>query len=186
MKSQRCRFSKQQQTTLLLNYLDFPKADVSQTIAIMSSFKTSPICVHLGSLFTEFSKLPERDWEYELTKKDQEISELKKQIDTLQQREDKNIKQKEKELEIEKQKQKELEKEIQNQKQKQKQKELEIELENNKTIKPQDFESDIFEACINGKLSSVIYLISHGTSIESKDNGIFHIHHDNFFFIFVS
>jgi ankyrin repeat protein len=38
----------------------------------------------------------------------------------------------------------------------------------------------------NGHLDIVEYLVNKGANIESKSKEIFHIHHDLFFFIFVS
>jgi hypothetical protein len=46
-------------------------------------------------------------------------------------------------------------------------------------LKPSDFEPDIFQACEEGKLSSVQCLIQNGTNIEIKDKEI----HSNFLLI---
>jgi len=41
-----------------------------------------------------------------------------------------------------------------------------------RTTQPPDFDNNIINAAQNGKLSSVVYLLAHGTSVNSKDSSI--------------
>jgi hypothetical protein len=58
-----------------------------------------------------------------------------------------------------------------------------IKNDNSKKViqKPSDFEPDIFQACEEGKLSSVQYLIQNGTNIEITDPEI----HSNYLLIII-
>ena len=41
-----------------------------------------------------------------------------------------------------------------------------------RTTQPPDFDNNIINAAQNGKLSSVVYLLAHGTSVNSKNSSI--------------
>ena len=66
---------------ILLECFDYPEAKLGDTIQIISSFSSSPICIHLGNIYADNSNLPEVDYKYEINRKTNEIISLKKELE---------------------------------------------------------------------------------------------------------
>jgi hypothetical protein len=71
------------ETALVLSVVELKEATFEECVQIVSSLKSSPICVRLGDLYAENEMMPERDYEHEILKLEQEIEELKKQRRTI-------------------------------------------------------------------------------------------------------
>ena len=121
--------NEEKETILILQKIDFSQLILSfeKIISIFGLFTNCPILQQFCSLYNEKEQLPEKDYEYELKRKDQEIEKLKQRI-----------------IEVEKSKQ-QTHDSYSPQK---------IAFKNIMK-KPDDYESDIFRACRAGKLSSV-------------------------------
>ena len=105
---------EEKETILLLQYVDISQYSFSyeESFSILDIFINCSFLHHFCNLHKEIQQIPEKDFEYELKKRDKEIEVLKKQIC------------------------------------------FPLILE-----KPKDFETNIFKACKEGKLSSVQWLI---------------------------
>jgi surface protein len=70
---------KKGEAALILNVVESKEATFEECVKIISSLKSSPICVRLGDLYEENEKMPEIDYEHEMSKLKQEIEEHKQQ-----------------------------------------------------------------------------------------------------------
>ena len=67
---------------LLLSCFNVPKLTLDECVKIISSLNRVPICKQLGKLYEQIKEnYIERDWDYELKKKQKEIEELKIKLD---------------------------------------------------------------------------------------------------------
>ena len=63
----------------LLNYLDFPDASGEECAVIVSSLSSSIICQKLSELIEQTQQV-DLDWDYNISKKDEEIKQLKEKL----------------------------------------------------------------------------------------------------------
>jgi hypothetical protein len=68
---------------LVLNSIDLPNTNLEECIKIISSLKTSPICIYLGHLYQEELKKVEVDYEYEIGTREKEIHKYKEPFQNL-------------------------------------------------------------------------------------------------------
>ena len=121
---------KEKETLLILHYVDISQIFLSyeRILYIFGLFTNCPILQHFINLNEEKQQLPEKDYEYELKQKEQEIEKLKQQI---------------------------------------KESQTKIDFQPI-SGKPNDFETNIFKACKEGKLTSVQWLVEKGNIDKNK------------------
>ena len=121
---------EEKETILLLQNIDISNIQLSfeEILSILEKFTNCPFLSQICDLYKENKQLPEKDYEYEIKQKDQEIQKLKLQI---------------------------------------KNSETKIYFQPI-SEKPKDFESNIFKASKEGKLTSVQWLIEKENVDQNK------------------
>ena len=123
---------KEKETILLLQNIntEFCELNLEECIRIIQTVSNCDICNRLGQEYLQFTQLPERDLEFELKEKDQEIEKLKEELRSIKKDDD-------------------YQEYVRL---------LMIDFPPI-TAKPADYEPDIFKACKEGNLPSVQYLL---------------------------
>ena len=68
---------------IILEYFDSPDANLDDTVQLISSFSSSPICIHLGNIYAYNTNLPEIDYEYKINRNVNKIISLKKELESM-------------------------------------------------------------------------------------------------------